>query len=305
MTKKPNQSQSSMLMFDKEDERINDICLLVDDRKFWCSKQHLSLHSEYFNSMFNGDFPESIMKVISLNDPQSSNDFHLFLLIINGLRPFDEFDDEAVTCVLALSNLWMAKVASAVCLEHLLKSERSTLKEKYFLADAYKLEDYKAELIASIKTKEELASIVSKDPISMDQATKDKLYLKSLELHGIQKAPEPAPNPPTASPSSSGTPHVRLREAQRHREMQNRRDAQRRDEDQDQRIRELEAAIRHLEQGGDPLEVREQERQRREAREMQEREEAPGIGEVQEHPELNARQAQVIRRFDQFFFPDH
>ncbi|EGT39344.1 hypothetical protein CAEBREN_10783 [Caenorhabditis brenneri] len=37
---------------------------------------------------------------------------------------------------------------------------------------------------------------------SMDQATKDKLFLKSLELHRIQKAPEPAPNLSTASPSS-------------------------------------------------------------------------------------------------------
>ncbi|EGT45162.1 hypothetical protein CAEBREN_00880 [Caenorhabditis brenneri] len=32
-------NQSSMLMFDKEDEKINNICLVVEDRKFWCSKQ--------------------------------------------------------------------------------------------------------------------------------------------------------------------------------------------------------------------------------------------------------------------------
>ncbi|EGT44462.1 hypothetical protein CAEBREN_06190 [Caenorhabditis brenneri] len=188
-----------------------------------------------------------------------------------------------------------------------MKSERSTVKEKYFLADAYKLEEYKAQIIASIKTKEELASIVPSDPMNLDQATKDKLFMKSLELHGIQKAPEPAPNPPTAIPSSSGTPRVPLPGLRvlRHRVMREREDAQRRGEDRDQRIRELEAAIRRFEQGGDPLEERQQERQRQEAQEMQAREEAPGIGEVQEHPGLNARQAQVIRRFDQFFFPDN
>ncbi|CAL2033821.1 unnamed protein product [Caenorhabditis brenneri] len=250
-------NESAMLMFDKEDEKINDVCLVVEDRKFWCSKQHLSLHSEYFCSMFNGDFPEANMKEIILNDPENSKDFHLYLLIINGLRPFDEFDDKAVTRVLALSNQWIAKIASGICMDHLLKSEKSTLKDKYILAEAYKLEDYKEQLIASIKTKEDLASIVYNDQISLDQATKDKLFQKSLELLGIPKAPEQAPNPPTASP---------FRELQRH--LDARLEAQQREEIQHygEQIRRLQAQV-NAQQGGDPqLEQRRLEGQRQYAR---------------------------------------
>ncbi|CAL2052524.1 unnamed protein product [Caenorhabditis brenneri] len=113
------------------------------------------------------------------------NIIHLFLLIINELRPFDEFDDEAFTRVLALSNLWIAKIASGIYMDHLLKSENSTVKEKYLLAEVYKLEDYESKLIANIKTKEELASIVQNDQIKLDQATKDELFQKRLELLGI------------------------------------------------------------------------------------------------------------------------
>ncbi|CAL2033823.1 unnamed protein product [Caenorhabditis brenneri] len=188
-------NQSSMLMFDKEDEKINEVCLVVEDRKFWCSKRHLSLHSGYFCSRFNRDSPEASMKQITLHDPEDARDFHLFLLIINGLRPFEEFDDEAVTRVLALSKQWSAKVVTGVCLEHLLKSEKSTVKEKYFLAELYKLEDYREQIIDNIKSKDELDSILPADPTGLDESTKNKMFLKSLELHGIQRSAEPAPNP--------------------------------------------------------------------------------------------------------------
>ncbi|CAL2033822.1 unnamed protein product [Caenorhabditis brenneri] len=242
-------NQSAMLMFDKEDERINDVCM------------HLSLHSEYFNSMFNGEFPEANKKEINLNDPQTPKDFHLFLLIINGLRPFDEFDDEAVTRVLALSNLWIAKIASGICLDHLLKSEKSTVKDKYVLSDAYKLEDYKEQLIANLKTKEELASIVQNDQIKLDQATKDKLFQKSLELLGIPKAPEQAPNPPTRHRNQ----HIReLEEEMRRFDAQ--RDAQERElerlrQEAQRRMDELNQQIRNVPQERIRLAIRRPPRQ--------------------------------------------
>ncbi|EGT44432.1 hypothetical protein CAEBREN_00531 [Caenorhabditis brenneri] len=148
--------QSSMLMFDKEDERINDVCLMVKDRKFWCSKKTLSFHSESFYSMFSGNFAAANAKEIILNDPEHANDFHLFLLIIHGYRPLEEYDDATITRVMALSNQWIARLPYQLCLEHLLKSGRSQLDEKYAMAQKYKLEEYEKSIKEAIDKRNEL-----------------------------------------------------------------------------------------------------------------------------------------------------
>lgn len=175
--------------FDVQDDSLYDVCLVVQDRKFYYSKQHLAFHSDYFKTMHFGDFKEKTMKEIVLNDPEQPGDFHKFLLIINGLGV--NGTDEEVTRVMSLSKKWMADIPYNACLHHLLKSTRSSLKEKFDLATIYGLDVYKGTLIARVSSVDELGTIIPADLTTLDEYTRDKLFEKSLKLHGLPKLPPP------------------------------------------------------------------------------------------------------------------
>ncbi|CAL2033820.1 unnamed protein product [Caenorhabditis brenneri] len=177
MTQQLNQGQGSKLMFDVEDEKINNVCLVVQDRKFWCAKQHLSFHSESFYSMFSGNFPAANAKEIILDDPEHANDFHLFLLIIHGYRPLEEYDDATITRVMALSNQWIARLPYQLCLEHLLKSERSQLDEKYAMAQKYKLEEYEKPIKEAIDKRNEQRRLETIEYYRRNQRIADALAM--------------------------------------------------------------------------------------------------------------------------------
>lgn len=175
-----------IMMFDEEDEETSDVCLVVQDRKFYCLKKHLARHSIYFRSMFFGKVSVGNNE-ITLEDPKKAEDFHLFLMIINGVYPFGDLTDENFFRVMALSKRWKAKVPYDQCFYHCVNSKRSTVEEKYWWAESYGLDELKEKLISNVRTVEQLGDIlIVADPNKVDGTVKDALFSKSLALHGIR-----------------------------------------------------------------------------------------------------------------------
>ncbi|CAL2033819.1 unnamed protein product [Caenorhabditis brenneri] len=185
--------ENNYMMFNIDDEATSDVCLIVGDRKFYCSKRHLSLHSPHFRAMFFGESAEQNKEIV-LNEPSNADDFHLFLLIINGVQPFGDRTEQSFFEVMALSEKWKAMTAYEFCFDYCLKSNKTDIKQKYGFADLFKLDEYKVKLVSNIETKEDLLMLSGViDHNTLTETIKDKLLLKSLQLHGIRCRP---PCPP-------------------------------------------------------------------------------------------------------------
>ncbi|GMR31452.1 hypothetical protein PMAYCL1PPCAC_01647, partial [Pristionchus mayeri] len=54
--------------FTDPNEPRHDVALIIEGKKIYVSKQYLSLHSPFFNSLFYGEFVEKDKKEIELKD---------------------------------------------------------------------------------------------------------------------------------------------------------------------------------------------------------------------------------------------
>ncbi|CAL2052533.1 unnamed protein product [Caenorhabditis brenneri] len=78
----------------------------------------------------NEDWCNIICKVVDKHQASITKNFNPTREAIEAI----DLPGNGVTRVLTLSNRWIAKIASRICTKHLLKSEKSTLKEKFPLA---------------------------------------------------------------------------------------------------------------------------------------------------------------------------
>uniref|UniRef100_A0A1I7TCL6 BTB domain-containing protein n=1 Tax=Caenorhabditis tropicalis TaxID=1561998 RepID=A0A1I7TCL6_9PELO len=200
MDTKEGTRNTPTLKFDKEDSAINDICLIVGGQKFYCSKLHLSHHSEYFRTMFNADFKEKTKREIHLRDVEKPKDFQAYLELINGVEWC--INDENIHGLLHMASVWITPIVRSRCIEFLLNSEKKSVKELLELAEKYKMEELMVGAIAEIRDPHELSEAVPEDFSTLNDTTKNELLKKSMELLGVydsnnyseNSSPAPQPN---------------------------------------------------------------------------------------------------------------
>ncbi|CAO4368834.1 unnamed protein product [Caenorhabditis nigoni] len=164
--------------FDESVKECSDVVLVVNDREFYLSKYFLALQSTYFKTLLLGNFDESHKNKIELKDI-NPDDFQNFLELIHGES---SLDDETVSGILHLADMYDTPTAIRRCEEFLLKNSQKTMPRKLQISLRYNLENLKNKCLSEITTIADIQSIVSLNFKEMDLSTSQALLQKSLEF---------------------------------------------------------------------------------------------------------------------------
>ncbi|CAL2033873.1 unnamed protein product [Caenorhabditis brenneri] len=165
----------------EDDKDMHDIVLIVEGKKFYCSKINLARHSGVLKSLLIGPYQERDKKEIELKEV-SAIDFNNFLLLIHGAS---EVDDDNVKGLLELSNRCLAPAVLKRCSEFLMYRSKKNIRERFELAAQYGFEDAKKFIIGEISNPSKLSKFLPKDITVFDRTSMALLLEKSLKFHGI------------------------------------------------------------------------------------------------------------------------
>ncbi|PIC47600.1 hypothetical protein B9Z55_006903 [Caenorhabditis nigoni] len=167
-----------LVKFDESVAEYSDIVLIASDRKFYLSKYFLALQSSYFKALFSGKCHESETSEIELKDV-NPDDFQNFLELIHGES---SIDDDTVSGILQLADMYDVPSAIRRCEEFLLKNSQKKMTQKLQISLRYNLENLKSKCLSEVITLPDVQSIVSLNFEEMDLSTTKALLLKSLEF---------------------------------------------------------------------------------------------------------------------------
>ncbi|EGT41482.1 hypothetical protein CAEBREN_13396 [Caenorhabditis brenneri] len=145
--------EEERIAFDDPDPKKHDIVLIVEGKKFYCSKGTLIQHTKYFDGLFFSCFEEQDKKEIELHDPSSAEEFQVFLEIMHGVQCLT---DEHLAGVLGLASFWCADIVKSHCVHFLMNDSKKTKKEKFELAVQLLLPELVSMVLDTVKTTEEL-----------------------------------------------------------------------------------------------------------------------------------------------------
>ncbi|CAL2047130.1 unnamed protein product [Caenorhabditis brenneri] len=135
MTEAPELSRYEK-KFAKTDK--TDAILVVQGKKFHVNKTFLSIHSDYFDKLFNSEFKEETMEEIEIKDVDFEN-FATVLSFVypNPLKPTDASAEK----LLELADRFLLSCAKCHLELFLMTTMNITRLEKLRIADKYKLDD--------------------------------------------------------------------------------------------------------------------------------------------------------------------
>ncbi|CAO4381473.1 unnamed protein product [Caenorhabditis nigoni] len=162
--------------FDESQKDFSDVILIVNDTKFYVLKKYLALQSSYFNSLFFGQFDECQKNEIELKDIDP-DDFQNFLELIYGES---SIDDDTVTGILHLADMYDVPMAIRRCEEFLLKNSEKSMVQKLQLSLCCNLENLKSKCLSEITTIPDIESTMTADFPEMDLSTCQALLQKSI-----------------------------------------------------------------------------------------------------------------------------
>ncbi|PIC48998.1 hypothetical protein B9Z55_007763 [Caenorhabditis nigoni] len=170
--------KENLRSFNESVKECSDVVLVINDREFYLSKYFLALQSSYFKKLLFGNFEESQNDKIELKDI-NPDDFQNFLELIHGES---SVDDDTVTGILHLAEMYDAPTAIRRCEEFLLEKSKKKSEQKLQLSLRYGLENLKTKCLSEITTISDIQSIVSSDPKEMDVQTAMILLQKCLSF---------------------------------------------------------------------------------------------------------------------------
>ncbi|CAL2033874.1 unnamed protein product [Caenorhabditis brenneri] len=170
-----------LVSFQDDDKDMHDIVLIVEGKKFYCSKIDLARHSGILKSLLFGPYQERDKKEIELKEV-SAIDFNNFLMLIHGAS---EVDDDNVKGLLELSNMWLAPAVLKRCSEFLKYNSKKSIRDRFELAAQYGFEDVKKFIIREIKNPLELSELIPEDITVFDPTSMALILKKSIKFHGI------------------------------------------------------------------------------------------------------------------------
>ncbi|CAL2033857.1 unnamed protein product [Caenorhabditis brenneri] len=166
-----------------EEEVPDEVVVKVEDREFPCKKSHLAAHSRYFQRKFLSSLAEREREELVLKGVREQ-DFDLFLKIIDGTG---EVTEENIQPLLRLAQYLEASGAERKCLQFLMVDSEKVVKEKFQLADRYRLEPLIVQILTDIHTPEDLRAIAPLiDVPTWNHKTLNHVLQKMYSLLGLQ-----------------------------------------------------------------------------------------------------------------------
>ncbi|EGT44421.1 hypothetical protein CAEBREN_20321 [Caenorhabditis brenneri] len=187
------------MKFDNPDPALHDVVLVVEGRKFYCSKIPLAKHSPFFYNLFFADGEKrNLTGEYEIKDPSTQKNFCSFLETCYGINAIT---DANVFGVLTLAKLWEAPIVEDRCWDWLVGSKsQMTDKKKFQIALKCDWEKLKLHVLSKAYTPEQLDSIVPHRLEDLDHHTMTMILEKSLKIGGIW--------PPRPERQASPPPHL-------------------------------------------------------------------------------------------------
>ncbi|CAO4367375.1 unnamed protein product [Caenorhabditis nigoni] len=164
--------------FDESIKECSDVVLVVKDQEFYLSKYFLGLQSSYFKSLLLGKFEESQKNKIELKDIDP-DDFQNFLELIHGES---SIDDDSVSGILHLADMYDVPTAIRRCEEFLLKNSQKSMVQKLQLALRCNLKNLKTKCLSEITEISDVKSIMSANLPEMDLSTSQALLQMCIDF---------------------------------------------------------------------------------------------------------------------------
>ncbi|CAO4368954.1 unnamed protein product [Caenorhabditis nigoni] len=164
--------------FDESQKEDSDVILILDDTKFFVLKKYLALQSSYFKALFFGKFGEFQKNEVELKDV-NPDDFQKFLELIHGES---SVNDNTVTGILHLADMYDAPTAIRRCEEFLMEKSKKNIVKKLQLALRCNLEHLKSKCLSKITTISDIKLIMTANLPEMDLATCQSLLQQSIAV---------------------------------------------------------------------------------------------------------------------------
>ncbi|UMM31663.1 hypothetical protein L5515_005770 [Caenorhabditis briggsae] len=144
------------------------------------NKSFLSIHSEFFDKLFNSDFKEKSESIIPIRDV-SFSDFSQFLSLIYPNQT--EITVEKIAVYFELADKYLMAAVTQKCEEFLLRTPRVKAIQKIVFADNHNLHKLLRVTITAIETKEELEALkLLPEFTSLSDSTKAALLHKFMHF---------------------------------------------------------------------------------------------------------------------------
>ncbi|PIC48816.1 hypothetical protein B9Z55_007659 [Caenorhabditis nigoni] len=128
-----------------------DVVLIIEGKKLHVNKMFLSIHSDYFSTLFSSNFKEGQMKEIELKEV-SYNDFGL---LCSSFYPNPQFpNDQTVEKLLEMASRSQVSSVIGIVEYHLLNNSRIGYEKMLWLADEYVMPNLLKKCISQMDTSE-------------------------------------------------------------------------------------------------------------------------------------------------------
>ncbi|KAF1767423.1 hypothetical protein GCK72_007382 [Caenorhabditis remanei] len=161
------------------ESEFSDVVLIAGDQKFHVIKMYLAAHSTYFNTLFHENFKESGNPEIELKDVDPYELQH-FLEVLYGES---SIDNDTVTGILKLGDMYDARTAIRRCEEFLLEKSKHPLKMKFVSAVRYNMDRLKEKCLSEMNTVAEIVDVVPEDADQFSPTVWKELFLKAYSSH--------------------------------------------------------------------------------------------------------------------------
>ncbi|EFO87629.1 hypothetical protein CRE_05452 [Caenorhabditis remanei] len=173
-------SPASNFISNFEKTQNTDAILEVDGNQLHVNKSFLSIHSEFFEKLFNSNFKEKTQSIIRIKDVDFVN-FSKFLSLIYPNSA--EITVEQVGSYLELADKYLMAAATQKCEEFLHQNKRIKNIQKIVFADKHDLNKLLRETLASVDSKEELEGLtLLPEFTSLSDSTKASLLHKFMHF---------------------------------------------------------------------------------------------------------------------------
>ncbi|EFP08781.1 hypothetical protein CRE_19767 [Caenorhabditis remanei] len=157
-----------------------DAILVVEGKKLHVNKAHLSVHSDYFNTLFNGEFKEKSMPEIPIEDV----DFEDFATLLSLVHP-NPIKPAAPDCekLLEYADRFMLPGVKPY-IELVLLRSQIHCSSKILIGGRYGLDDLLDNGISSVKVSNwDYNDVISSDDFKeLPEATQLKITLKIIKI---------------------------------------------------------------------------------------------------------------------------
>ncbi|GMT01644.1 hypothetical protein PENTCL1PPCAC_23818 [Pristionchus entomophagus] len=158
---------------------LGNVTLVIGEKKIQVSKEYLVIHSPFFAAMFYGKFSEKGKDEVEIKGVVYEDFLDLLHLIF--VRTM-EITDRTLLHILKLADQFQMKSVMDLALKHLSQTNGFDVTKKLFIADQYRLEPLRNQLLQSFTSVTDLMRVLQLTPecAHFSAETKTAIYDRIL-----------------------------------------------------------------------------------------------------------------------------